>query len=159
MLQIKLEKLKNYVSFRNLEVYKDDVDLELGGHGHYFNKRNMDCSDLKVEKYYKSIDTNYQRSASFQSNAFSPLLCDEGFASSKHIENQQNSVSESNSFPGNLIDEDYVNSNLELSNEELVTFSIIDQEDQDNQESIEHETHNIKYTGWFGDWFSGDGSN
>lgn len=54
--KIKLTNLINKYnfSFKNLETYKDKIDLELGGHGHYVDKTEDNCLSLAVEKYYKT---------------------------------------------------------------------------------------------------------
>lgn len=58
--KIKLTNLTSHVSFKDLEIYKDEIDLELGGNGHYVNMRKVTDLDLKVDNYYTPFVTSDQ---------------------------------------------------------------------------------------------------
>lgn len=47
----------NKITFKDLMVFKNDVDIELGGYGYYISKVQFDSNKhlLNVEKYYKPI--------------------------------------------------------------------------------------------------------
>jgi hypothetical protein len=57
--KIKLINIENKhnISFKDLEIYKDEIKLELVGNGYYVNKGGVN-EDLMVESYYKAIDTH-----------------------------------------------------------------------------------------------------
>lgn len=54
--KIKLDLQYEDSSFDDLMVFKDHVDLEMGGNGFYISKEKENTLDLKVKKYYKPLD-------------------------------------------------------------------------------------------------------
>lgn len=54
--QISLTELEEGVSFADLLVFKDYVNLEMGGNCFYISKEKISTLDLKVDKYYKPVD-------------------------------------------------------------------------------------------------------
>lgn len=54
--KIKLDLQYDDSSFDDLMVFKDYVDLEMGGNGFYISHEKENTLDLKVKKYYKPLD-------------------------------------------------------------------------------------------------------
>lgn len=56
--KLKLTNLPNAknISFSNLEAYKDQIDLELGGYASFVNNDGLKHSELMLDKYYKTIE-------------------------------------------------------------------------------------------------------
>ncbi|MCX4084119.1 hypothetical protein N7281_04555 [Rickettsia hoogstraalii] len=120
-------KNKNNFSFKDLETYKDKIDLELGGNGYYVNKGGVN-EDLMVERYYKAIDTYNHLDLNINNEELSsaPLLQDSNSTRNKREVHQ------------------------ESENQTLQT--IVNQEypvTQNNHSNIKHENNNTESSGWF----------
>ncbi|CAK6587165.1 MAG: hypothetical protein IRF12RH_07155 [Rickettsia helvetica] len=126
--KISLYNLQNKynLTFNNLEIYKDKIDLELIGNGRFINKINTKGLDLKlnVERYYKAIDTYYHLDL--------------------HANNEDIALLKDSTFTRNKLE-----ANQELEDKNLQTIVDQKQVTQNSQAKTEHENNNTEYSGWF----------